>query len=117
MKVLNKGQIFFYIFLCIFFTNQIVDYLGFSLPIIQSYLDDLLCFPVVLYIVLIVHRRWRLKNENYTLPILHIVISISFFILIFEIIFPLISVRYTADLLDILAYGIGSTFFYLFMNK
>lgn len=95
----------------IFIGNQIAQHVGISGYFTTSYLDDLLCFPIVLLIVQMVHRKFY--NERFLLPISHIIFSVVFFSVIFEIILPTISPRYTADYLDLLCYLIGSIIFYL----
>ena len=113
---MKKQIILFSICFILFIANQILEKLGIFIPILNSYLDDLLCFPIVLSIILFIHRRWRVKNNKYTLPFQHVLIAVILFILIFEIALPIVSDKYIADIKDVLVYLIGVTFFLIYMN-
>jgi len=86
-----------------------------NIPFLDNYLDPALLMPILLYAVLW-ERRIILKNTNIMLSNSEL---LGYFILmaIFgEILFPLLSERFTADYWDILAYAIG-TFFYMLARK
>lgn len=79
-----------------------------------SYLDDLICIPIVLFIVQFVHRY--IDKNDFILPISHIILSVAFFSVIFEIILPRFSLRYIGDSLDVVFYLTGAIIFY-FINE
>ncbi len=63
-------------------------------------------------------RRWLFKKGNdYTVPVLDIIVATIWVVLISEILFPLLSERFTADWKDVVFYGIGSFIFHFTMNK
>lgn len=97
----------------IFIGNQIAQIFGISSHFSSSYLDDLICFPIVFFIVQRVHQ-W-LYNGNYILPNSHLFVGVLFFSIIFEIILPQLSNRYIGDFYDIGFYFIGASIFY-FIN-
>lgn len=83
--------------------------------LLRCYFDDLMFFPIVLYLLLMVRQHFY--GESHTLSIkLIIAIFISFSCTV-EFIYPLISSKFTMDLLDFIPYFLGTLFFYKFMNK
>ncbi len=82
----------------------------------RSYGDDLAVIPLVLWLILLVHRRVR-KNQSWVLPIRHGVLALLFFLIIFEWILPEIMGRGTADLWDGLMYSLGLVYFQSFVNQ
>lgn len=104
------------ILIFIFLANQILEHFSISQVLLQSYLDDILCMPIVLFIILLFYNKYLFVDINYSIPISYILISIFFFIFLFELVLPIISKNYIADIFDVIAYTIGALFFYLFMN-
>ena len=86
------------------------------LPVFQYYLDDLLCLPLILTLILFVHRTFRISSESFILPRSHILISLTLLAGVFEIFLPRITLGFTADLYDVIAYGSGAAIFDLFIN-
>ncbi|MFM1874878.1 MAG: hypothetical protein RL266_615 [Bacteroidota bacterium] len=86
---------------------------GIFIPIIHSYLDDLLCFPIVLTLGLAVYRYFW---PNYRLTAWHIWPTLFIYSLYFEWYLPRTSDAYTSDLLDVSMYLIGLTIFGYFIN-
>ena len=111
--VFGKLTISYVAILCsiIFVLNQILLNIGISWFFTKSYLDDFLCFPIAFFIIQWIHRK---SNNEFILPIHHILISIFLFSIFFEIILPLISIKYTSDILDVFFYLIGGALFYFF---
>lgn len=114
--MINSSLRIFIILTIVFVFNQLIEFLGIKIVFFNSYLDDLLCFPIILSAVLFIHRKWRLKNKYFVLPISHVIISVFVFVVIFELLLPIISLKFTADIFDIVAYIVGSIFFFKFIN-
>lgn len=114
--MINTSLKIFIILVITFILNQLIEFLGIKLLFFHSYLDDLLCFPIILSVILFIHRQWRLKNKYFILPISHIIVSVFVFVIIFELLLPCISLKFTADIFDIVAYVVGSIFFFKFIN-
>lgn len=103
----------------------------FKIPFLDNWLDPFLSMPVLLGLIL-VERRWFLNRKSesdlpysqgdlkspceyhsYNLSKLETVITVLFFALIFEFIFPKYSDGFTFDWWDFLAYGLGGFLFYI----
>lgn len=94
--------------------NQLAERNGIFLPIIHSYLDDVLCFPIMLTTGLSVYR---LAWPDYRLSPWHIWPLFFVVVFLFEIYLPKTSEIYTADPLDILAYLVGIYIFSATINQ
>jgi hypothetical protein len=91
--------------------------LGIAIPIVDSYLDPLLCMPILLTLFL-AERRWLFrKGEAYFLPKGEVVGIVLVLTLLFEWGFPFFSEKFTADVWDAVAYGIGGVLFYTVLNR
>jgi hypothetical protein len=96
-------------------TNQLLEKaLGIFVPVVHSYLDDLLCFPIVLTLGLAMYRYFK---PNYELTAWHIWPTVIIFSVYFEWYLPRTSAVYTADALDVLMYMIGLMVFSYFINR
>ncbi|RAU81791.1 hypothetical protein DP923_13910 [Pontibacter arcticus] len=82
---------------------------------IINYLDDLLCLPLVLTITLYLLRLFY--GSELRLAWYHVVFTVVYFILAFEVFFPGFMPRYTSDWVDGVLYAIGGMIFYRFLNK
>lgn len=95
--------------------NQLMERVGgIYLPFIHSYLDDILCFPIMLTVGLSVYR---LAWPNYRLTHWHIWPLLIVLVLIFEVYLPPTSPKYTRDPWDVLAYTVGIFIFQFTINK
>ena len=93
--------------------NQSLEHFGVYLPFIHSYLDDFLCFPIVLGTGL---ASYRLAFPNYRLTKWHIWPLFAVFVFVFEVYLPQTSSLYTADVLDVLFYVLGIFLFLKTIN-
>ena len=94
--------------------NQILEKgFGIFIPLVHSYLDDLLCFPIVLTVGL---ASYRLFNPAYRLTIWHVLPVFLVYSVYFELYLPTVSTRATADVLDVVMYLFGLTIFGYFIN-
>lgn len=113
MKYLRQNKLW-QLLVLIFLTHQIVEKgLSIHLPLIDSYLDDLLCMPILLG-GLLAEQMDVLKRQRLTW-----VEGIICFVLLswlFEIFLPGIYVSYTADIWDVCCYAFGGLFFFLYLN-
>lgn len=85
-------------------------------PSLASYLDDLLCLPLVLGATLMAHRL-RSGDRNLILPASHGLFAVALFSLCFEVILPRLAPRYTSDPWDVVMYAAGFALFQLGINR
>ena len=78
-----------------------------NIRFLNNYLDPFLLMPLLLYAVLW-ERRIVLKNKNMVLSYTEIFGYFVLMVLMGEVLFPLISKKFTADYWDILAYALGT---------
>lgn len=87
---------------------------GIFLPVIHNYLDDLLCFPIVLTLGLAAYRS---VYPDYRLSWFHMLSVFIIYSVYFEWILPKQSSNFTADSVDVLMYGVGLAIFSYFINQ
>src|SRR5688572_12226839 len=80
---------------------------GFTIPLLQHYLNDLLCMPLVLTVTVFLQRSFFYRTSGYVLTSYQVGLAMAYFSLAFEVILPLFMPRYTADIFDVLAYSLG----------
>ncbi len=87
-----------------------------SMPLLDCYLDNILCLPI-LFSMLLAERRWWWLRREYTLPPWEVATTTLLLIFLFEWAFPVWSPHFTADYWDVPLYIIGAAFFYFAINK
>jgi glycopeptide antibiotics resistance protein len=97
----------------LFIANQILERIcKIHIPVLYSYLDDLLAIPVTLGIYQLgVH--FLNKEKSKTIPLSFILLCIIAFTFHFELLLPLLSDKYTADVIDVFMYMSGGIFYFL----
>lgn len=83
---------------------------------LYAYLDDLLCMPLTLGLILAVQRAY-FRSQRMTIPVRLIAFAVAAFSICFELLLPLYKPLYTADVLDVVAYSLGAFAFHQLMNK
>lgn len=91
--------------------------LGHPIPFVNGYLTDLLAIPVIAQLGLWFQRRFIIKSDGYVLSVWHVVFIFAYVSVVFELILPHFSRKYTADCIDVVLYAIGGVFFYWVMNR
>ncbi len=87
------------------------------LPLLaRSYGDDLAVIPLVLWMIRLAHRQLR-KEPHWYLPASHGLLSVVFFLFVFEGLLPGILNRGTADYWDGIMYGLGFLYFHFIVNE
>lgn len=108
---------YFVIACLIFWMNQLLEKVfGIFVPWVHEYLDDLLAMPVVLGITLQVFQWIHPKKEKFRFSKIQVAVGWIYFSFLFEFLLPKYSERYTADVWDVFAYGIGAVAFYVLIN-
>lgn len=96
--------------------NQLLERNGIFLPVIHSYLDDLLCFPIVLTVGLTGYRILH-QDGSYTLGPWQVWPAVVLYAVVFEWVLPSTSPVYTSDVLDVAAYVVGTMVFLRWVNR
>lgn len=95
----------------LFGINQLLEFHHIFLPYVHAYLDDVLCFPIVLTLILFLFRTAILKDPNFCLSSYQIAFAVAYFAFAFEEVLPYFSSEYTSDVLDVVFYAIGGGIF------
>ena len=90
---------------------------GFVPAAVQHYLADLLCLPILLTVAVLIQRYIVLRNREYLLSHWQVIFAWAYFSVLFEAVFPLFLERYTADIADVAAYGVGAAIYWFFSNR
>jgi len=104
------------VLLALFVMIRLAEARGNAPEWVSSYGDDLLCLPLVLSVVLTVHRL-SLRSGRFTLPVFHGLLAVVLFGILFEGILPLTGARAVADPLDIIMYLAGFLVFQAGLNQ
>lgn len=83
--------------------------------IINNYLNDLLCLPIVLGIITYTIRYLK-KDPQFKLPLFFVICLATYYAVYFEYYQPKVNVRYTSDWIDVILYYIGGIS-YFFVSK
>jgi hypothetical protein len=109
---------FFLVPVLIFSLNQYLEKVHrIFIPIIHSYLDDLMAMPVILGITLQVFRWIYRSDKSFVFTPVQIIIGTAYVSFVFEVFLPQLSDKYIADPWDVLCYGLGAVYFYFFINR
>ena len=76
----------------------------------NHYLADLICMPIIFYIV---EGLFRVLKINASLSLPKIIFGVAYFSFLFEFLLPQLSEKYTADWLDVIMYGLGGFLYFL----
>lgn len=83
---------------------------SFNLPtLMQSYLADLFCIPLILFITLSIVRSFK-KNRAFRFSMLHVLFAFVWISVLCEWIIPVLFNHYVADGWDVVMYAMGSFF-------
>jgi hypothetical protein len=81
----------------------------------RSYLDDILCLPLILAAALSAHRLVN-HDPNWRLPLSHGLVALALYGVFFELLLPGLRESAVADPLDLVMYASGLAFFHLLIN-
>lgn len=114
MKI-TKSYVLFFTMVILYAGVRILRLMHIIIPWINSYLNDILCLPIILSLVLFIIRKWIIRNTRYYLSIYHILFTAAYFSWVFEWYLPHHNSNFTADPYDILSYFLGGMIFYGYM--
>lgn len=73
--------------------------------------------PILLTLLLAERRHFFGKGNDYKLSGMEVTLAVLILSIIFEIIFPALTSKFTSDWGDVIAYMAGGLFFYAVMNR
>lgn len=82
------------------------------IPIINDYLTDLITIPLYSYVIKYIMND--ILNHDWKSDLQFYISSFIYISLLFELICPMISPRFTGDIFDVLVYFLGGSSYYLF---
>ena len=85
-------------------------------PFFSHYFADLLCMPLLLSST-VLFMRWVRADASLYLSGAMILVASLYVSLVFECVLPLFFQRYTADVWDVVMYGVGGGLFYVFQKR
>jgi len=99
----------------IFLTHQFFQKgLGWNFYWADNYLDNLLCMPIFLGLILIERRFVFRKNKTYRFTLFEIIVITIILSVLFEEGFSSWSPAFTKDPVDYIFYFVGALLFYVF---
>lgn len=98
-------------------TIYLMQRLSMPLPsLINNYVNDLLCLPLLLGAMTFVIRRLK-KDSSFQLSFGFVIFLACYYSLYFEYYLPRVNPRYTADWIDVVLYFSGGILFYFIEKK
>ncbi|MDX2072195.1 MAG: hypothetical protein SFV55_27425 [Haliscomenobacter sp.] len=85
-------------------------------PFFSHYFADLLCMPLLLSCAALI-MRWLRAEEGLYLSGAMVLVATLYVSLVFECVLPLFFQRYTADVCDVVMYGVGGGLFFVFQKR
>ncbi len=110
-------KLYFLLFSFLYFMIQCARYFNIETPkVINNYLTDFLCLPIVLSICLFGVRFFK-SDQNLKLSFWMVFVIFLQYAVLFEFVLPKYSDLYTSDAYDVVAYGVGALFFLIIQNQ
>lgn len=85
-------------------------------PFILYNFNDFLCLPIILTLTVCILRYLK-RDQDIELSGRLIFGEAIFYSVLFEFLLPIYSMKYTADLIDVLMYGLGALFYGVMMKR
>ncbi|WP_375584470.1 magnesium citrate secondary transporter [Cyclobacterium xiamenense] len=112
------SNIWFLLPVVLFWVNQYLERVQeVRLPLVHSYLDDLLAMPVILGLTLQLYRCIHPLKERLVFSVGQVLVGFVYVSLLFEVLLPAWSATYVRDAWDVGCYFLGSAYFYALINK
>lgn len=108
-----------FILLCLLFVVHQLLQKGWHIALswADNYLDPLLCMPILFTLLLAERRHCWGKGRHYCVTYKEIVLAVIALSIIFEVVFPHLNARFTADWADVVAYVAGAVLFAWQLNR
>lgn len=102
--------------LYIFLLGVKFDFISIKIAYVRNYFADILCLPILLSVSTLLIRYVK-RAATFKLSILHICFVFLYISIVFEFVLPHFSTKFTYDIFDIFAYGLGGIIFYFFQDQ
>lgn len=104
----SRNDLLFFVCSIVFLLHQYGQkQQGLIVPLLDSYLDPLLCLPIVLHLMTWEHR-FVYRRRQYVMPRITILGYLVLLSLLWEFILPHWNEKMTADPWDVLCYALGA---------
>lgn len=100
----------------LFGLNQLLELGHIFIWPLYTHLDDLLCLPITLTVILAAERLY-FANPYFVLPKRYILSTVFLFSVTFEALLPAVASKYTSDVWDVVAYAVGALLFQVSINR
>lgn len=107
---------YFWFSFLVFSANQLLEQF-YKIPLLYSYLDDLLAPGIVLGFTLFFFQKVFPADESFVLETKLLLLFVVVYSLLFEFVYPWTDARHTSDYWDILAYAAGTVAFRIWGNR
>jgi len=107
---------YFWFSFLLFSANQLLERFH-KIPLLYSYLDDLLAPGIVLGFALFFFQKVFPADPSFVLDIRLLIAFVLVYSILFEFVFPWTDARHTADYWDIVAYSVGTITFHFWGNR
>lgn len=114
-RLIKQVSFWFYIGIGIWIIIFILRQNNLIIPYINSYLTDLISVPMYCYLVEYITNHFTKSKREFQLK--DVFSSALYLTLIFEVICPLISDRFVADIYDVVLYFTGGILYFLLKRK
>ncbi len=102
--------------LYIFLLGVKFDFVSIKSAYVRNYFADILCLPILLSVSTLLIRYVK-RAATFKLSILQICFVFLYISIVFEFVLPHFSTKFTYDIFDIFAYGLGGIIFYFFQDQ
>jgi len=109
-------SLYFWFSFLLFSANQLLERF-YKIPLLYSYLDDLLAPGIVLGFALFFFQKVFPADPSFVLDTKLLIAFVILYSILFEFVFPWTDARHTADYWDIVAYLVGTIIFRFLGNR
>jgi len=103
---------FFMVYLVTWSLVRLSRHLDVSIGYLNDHLTDFIAVPAMAHVSIYITKKWIIKDPLYRYPLLYLLFIAAYTSIVMEWWMPVLSSKYTADFLDVIAYFSGALFYY-----